>query len=52
MDNKTAAYQECDEKLKELQTKFQDIEAQMKKKIDAADNIKVGCALSKKNMRY
>ena len=51
MDTKTAAYQECDEKLKEIQTKFLDIEAQMKKKIDAADNIKVGCALSRKNIR-
>ena len=36
-----AAWQAEDQKLKELDVKFKDIEAQMKIKIDAADNIKV-----------
>ena len=40
-DGKLACFQEEDQKLKELDKKFKDIEAQMKVKIDAADNIKV-----------
>ena len=40
-DGKLASFQEEDQKLKELDKKFKDIEAQMKVKIDAADNIKV-----------
>ena len=40
-ESKVAAWQAEDQKLKELDVKFKDIEAQMKIKIDAADNIKV-----------